>query len=543
MDLRSLGHRAPALWLLGPFATGLAAGKAGWAPDSIGVLLVIASLAFILAACVPRGWSVGFLTGVALIGSAYYNFTRARLADWETLPPREAHLVVRIDRLFPIDPGMGRWSGLGRIVATEPHLSDLIGQRLYLSAAARRGTAPPLRSSELALTGVLSTLPRAASSGSFEGYLVGAGINHRLARGRVDRVEKPASVYQRFCAGALARFDAILRRGLDHLPELSGVYRAMMLGQKQELSEEQDTLFLQSGTLHLFAISGLHISAIAVAIHALLAVTRLPRGIQFVIALGALWLYVDATGRAPSAVRAFVMMALFTSARLLRAPGNSIAALATSAVVMLVIDPMQLFGAGFQMSYGIVAALLLFGLPLAETWKRDHGLFRNLPEAMKTRFHRWSESLWEQMLTAVAFGLAATLVGTISGVSFFGLLTPGSFVANLVLIPVSFLVITGGLAALLCGLVGLWPLAIIFNHAAALVLAGIDAVLRGLVAVPGAYGHSSFRTEWLGAAAYAAMLGVMAWGYAHRWARPVGAYWPPFVLLAVLLAAGTTYGK
>ncbi len=543
MDLRSLGHRAPGLWLLVPFAAGLAAGKAGWAPDSAGLILTLAAVALVVAALVPWAWSAGFLTGVALIGSAAYTFTRARLADWETLPPREARLVVRIDRLFPADPSAGRWSGLGRIIATERHLDDLIGQRLYLSVTARRGSTLPLRSSELALTGVLSTLPREASTGSFEGYLVSAGINHRLARGRLDRVDKPASAYHRFCAAALARFDAILRQGLDHQPELSGIYRAMMLGQKQELSDEQDTLFLQSGTLHLFAISGLHISAIAIAIQVVLAVTRLPRGVQFAVALVALWLYVDATGRAPSAVRAFVMMSLFTAARLLCVPGNSLATLATSAVVMLVIDPMQLFSAGFQMSYGIVAALLLLGLPLSEAWKRDHGLFRNLPEAMKTRFHRWSTWIWEQVLTAVAFGLAATLVGTISGVSFFGLLTPGSFVANLVLIPISFLVITGGLAALICGLIGLWPLAIVFNHAAALVLAGIDATLRALVTVPGAYGTSHFRAECLGPAAFAAMLVLMAWGYAHRWARPAGAYWPPFVLLAVLLAAGTTYGK
>jgi hypothetical protein len=39
------------------------------------------------------------------------------------------------------------------------------------------------------------------------------------------------------------------------------------------------------------------------------------------------------------------------------------------------------------------------------------------------------------------------------------------------------------------------------------------------------------------------MLAVMAWGYAQRWARPAGGYWPPFVLLAILLAVGTTCGK
>ena len=542
MDLRSLGHRAPALWLLLPFAAGLAAGHAEISPAPAW-LLGLATVALVTAALVPRLWVPGFLTGVTLIGCAYYQLSRARLVEWDPLPPREARLVVRIDRIFPTDPRATRWSGLGHVVGTDRHLADLVGQRIYLSAARPRQDSPPLRSAEVALVGVLSTLPHSASTGSFEGYLTSAGINLRLARGRVEREITPPSGYHRFCAAALDRFDTILRLGMDRQAELGGVYRAMMLGQKQELSDEQDTLFLQSGTLHLFAISGLHISAIAIAIQFLLSITRLPRSAQFAVALAALWLYVDATGRAPSAVRAFVMMALFNSARLLRVPGNSLSALATAAVVMLVLDPMQLFSAGFQMSYGIVAALLLLGLPLSEAWQRDHSLFRTLPEAAKRRVHRWSNIGWTKILTAVAFGLAATLVGTISGVSFFGLLTPGSFFANLVLIPISLLVITGGLAALISGLVGLWPLAIIFNHAAVLVLAGIDLALRALVKVPGAYGTSAFRADWLGAAAFAAMLAVMAWGYAHRWARPAGGYWPPFVLLALLLAVGTTYGK
>jgi competence protein ComEC len=542
MDLRSLGHRAPALWLLLPFAVGLAAGHGGisLAP---GWSLGLAALALATAILVLPLWVPSFLASVALTGCAYYELTRARLVDWDPLPPREARLVVRIDRMFPTAPHASRWSGLGHVVGADRHLADLVGQRIHLSAARPRQERPPLRSAEVAVVGVLSTLPRSAPTGSFEGYLTSAGINLRLARGRMEREITPPSGYHRFCAAALARFDTILQLGMDRQAELGGVYRAMMLGQKQELSDEQDTLFLQSGTLHLFAISGLHISAIAIAIQFLLAITRLPRSAQFVVALAALWLYVDATGRAPSAVRAFVMMALFNSARLLRVPGNSLAALATAAVVMLMLDPMQLFSAGFQMSYGIVAALLLLGLPLSEEWKRDRSLFRTLPEAAKRRVHRWSNIGWTKILTAVAFGLAATLVGTISGVSFFGLLTPGSFFANLVLIPVSLFVITGGLGALICGLVGLWPLAIVFNHAAVLVLGGIDLALRAWVKVPGTFGTSAFRADWLGAAAFAAMLAVMAWGYAQRWARPAGGYWPPFVLLAILLAVGTTCGK
>ena len=82
---------------------------------------------------------------------------------------------------------------------------------------------------------------------------------------------------------------------------------------------------MHSGTMHLFAISGLHIGVIAVGLQAVLALLRLPRWVQFVLGVAALWLFVDITGASPSAVRAFVMVIFLQAAFLLRRPGNPLA--------------------------------------------------------------------------------------------------------------------------------------------------------------------------------------------------------------------------
>ena len=55
----------------------------------------------------------------------------------------------------------------------------------------------------------------------------------------------------------------LLTTGLEDRPETAAVYRAMMLGQKHDLSDEQRGLFMHSGTMHLFAINGLHIGVVA----------------------------------------------------------------------------------------------------------------------------------------------------------------------------------------------------------------------------------------------------------------------------------------
>src|SRR5690606_31180885 len=161
--------------------------------------------------------------------------------------------------------------------------------------------APPIRSAEIAAIGVIASLPRNPAPGTFDAYLADSGVNFRLSRGRLLATEKPASAYRRFCARQAERFAAILGAGVEtKQPGLVAGFRAMLLGRASELSDEQDTRFRRSGTMHVFSISGLHIAVIAGGLQALLLLLRLPRWLQLPIGLAALWLYVDITGTAPS---------------------------------------------------------------------------------------------------------------------------------------------------------------------------------------------------------------------------------------------------
>ena len=384
MIARCLRHRAPVLWLLLPFMGGVIAGKILASSWPVGWLLGGAVACAGCAVAFPRRtnvWALALIAAVFLTGMGAYELRRARLGAWEKLPPREARLTLRIERMFPHAREERKISGIAGIVSAEAHLRDLPGQRLYFSLNKMPGEPAPVRSAEIAVVGLLETLPRDAPVATFEGFLTAAGLNFRLTRGRVLAVANPGNEYARFCENTQAHFGRLLSRGLERQPALAGALRAMMLGQKHELSDTQVAEFLQSGTMHLFAISGLHIMVIALALYGLLAVLRLPPVAQFVVGLVALRLYVDITGGSPSAVRAFFMIALTHAALVLRLPVNPVATLSLAALVSLVVDPMQLFSASFQMSYGIVAALVLLGLPLSERWQEKTALFRNLPKA------------------------------------------------------------------------------------------------------------------------------------------------------------------
>jgi len=366
------GQRAPLLWFLLPFMAGVAAGSV-WDASP---LFLLALAALTVAAAIPlsasrkpaarHAWPVFIVLTAGLAGMAYFHLRLNRLSAWESLPAREARLRLRVERTFSPPPGGKRTSGFAMVTKADLHLHDLAGQRLYFSLNLPPGVPPPLRSSEILAVGLLEPLSRHRRNEGFDDYIAGAGMTFKFIRGRWLGEVTPPSRYQQFCRAAEQRFYAILGTGLADQPALAAILRAMMLGQKQEMSEEQQELFMHSGTMHLFAISGLNITAIALSVQILLSLLRVPRLAAAAAGLSALWLYVAITGTSPSAVRAFLMCALFIASFSLRQPGNPLAALVTSALLILLIEPMQLFSASFQMSYGIVAVLLLLGLPLAE---------------------------------------------------------------------------------------------------------------------------------------------------------------------------------
>lgn len=532
------------LWFAVPLIGGLAAGEmlesipVFW---QLGCALTAAIFAVLASRSAPRGWPPALVIAMFLTGSASSTLHRARLAVWDHLPAREARLTIRVERIFPQgDPQKA--SGLGTIVGADRHLGELVGQTLSFSLTAPKGELAPIRSSVVAALGLLETIPRHPPPNSFEGYLAAAGIPFKFARGRVLAVVQPASAYYQFCARAAQRFNTILGLGIaEKRPTLAGLSRAMMLGEKHALSEEQETLFLQSGTMHLFAISGLNIAVIAGALQALLLLLRLPGVARFIFGAILLWLFVDITGASPSAVRAFVMTVFLQAALALRRSANPVAALVASAVAVLLVAPLQVFNASFMMSYGIVFALLVLGLPLGEAWCARWTPWRHLPEATWNRVQRGVSVAWRWLVTSVAIGVATSLVGLLTGLQFFQLLTPGSLLTNLALIPAAMVATLGGFSAMLCGLLGFDAGAVLCNHAAALVLLLIEWIVRISVTLPWAFMPAHFSAPWIGMTALLLLLATLLVGYATDWRPARWGWWPPFVVVGLTLVFGVTF--
>jgi competence protein ComEC len=255
------------------------------------------------------------------------------------------------------------------------------------------------------------------------------------------------------------------------------------------------------------------------------------------------------------------MIAVFEAARVLHRPANLIAALAAAALPFLLCNPMDLFGASFQMSYGVMAALVMLGMPLAGWLQARFPAGRNVPAPLRNRIQRWRAVAQRHLLGALGIGIAAALVGAISNVQFFGVLAPAGLPVGMMLAPLAMLVIVAGFLSVFTGLFGAIPVGnFIAAPAARFVLAalpvasrfmnGAASVLLRLVAgavsaglwIPGGNFTAHFRAAWIGPAALAALIAACMAGYAGRWRREVGRWWPPFVVLILALVIGARFG-
>lgn len=141
-----------------------------------------------------------------------------------------------------------------------------------------------------------------------------------------------------------------------------GIMEALTFGYKAELDQKSMEVYSKTGVIHVLAVSGLHVGLIYSCLQFLtffLSGTPMRRNIRAVIVILGLTGYAFVTGLSPSVNRAVVMFIMFVVAEVTGKSNHSLNSLFSSAFILLTINPLLLFHAGFQLSYLAVAGILL----------------------------------------------------------------------------------------------------------------------------------------------------------------------------------------
>jgi competence protein ComEC len=178
-----------------------------------------------------------------------------------------------------------------------------------------------------------------------------------------------------------------------------------------------------------------------------------------------LWSYSLLSGASPSVIRAAGMFSLTLFARNIFREATLYNILAASAFLLLCYDPFWIFDTGFQLSYSAVLSLGLFSKPV-----RDFLSLQN----------KILSALWN----AISVSIAAQILTTPISIYYFHRFPTYFLVANLIAVPLSSLILAGGI--LLCVCSPIHPLAQFVGWVLGFLIKALNGSIDHLSELPGA---------------------------------------------------------
>ena len=281
--------------------------------------------------------------------------------------------------------------------------------------------APP----ELEKYDVVEVVCNAAPADAFKGSglssnviygraMISAGVNYYRVVGKSDK----------FYAGFAGFTDRILSEGFDR--EEYAVARALLRGDTDEMDEAID-FYRLSGIAHVFAVSGMHVGLVFAAFTIIFKPIRIRKIYKSLAISCLLFVYAYLCGMTASSVRAAVMCSVAALVGSVGEKKDRVNAIAFAFVVVLVLNPFDLFRAGFVLSFAVSFAIIVFSRLISDKLSFMPTFLRDSLSVM----------------------ISASSVSVPLCVIYFGAFPLASFISNLIVVPlvsVSFYTLWLGLA-------------------------------------------------------------------------------------------------
>ncbi|MGR3293668.1 MAG: ComEC/Rec2 family competence protein, partial [Candidatus Scalindua sp.] len=243
------------------------------------------------------------------------------------------------------------------IYPTQREESTLVNKRHYLSERLKYGD-------EIELTCKVSLPSTSRNPGQFD--------YQNYLKKQTPRVEAIASVvslnnikilseghgnfFYTFVYGLKKRLNTVIEKQIKK--ESIPLVRSILLGDREKVPENLMNGFLQTGTIHFLAISGLHVGILVISLHCLLRLFRLNTRYLAIIIILIVFFYAAITGMKPPILRAGIMVTMYYGAFIISRRWDLQNSIAAAVFIILLINPSDLFNVGFQLSVLAVLGII-----------------------------------------------------------------------------------------------------------------------------------------------------------------------------------------
>ncbi len=236
-------------------------------------------------------------------------------------------------------------------------------------------------------------------------------------------------------------------RNQDIIDKKGVLLLAITIGERGDLTNEQERRFIDSGTYHLLSISGAHIGIIALLALGFLNYLKVSRKKKYIITSFVLLLFLALSGFNIPAERAVLMAILIFIARLLFRNIHIFNIISLTGLLFLIQNPACFLDAGFILTFSLTAAIAagrLIFIPLFENFSTKKNI-PPLPSAPNTSHHLLKEKKTHWFAEFLTANISASLMSLPLSLYYFNQYSFSGFFAGFVLIPLTALITGAGL--------------------------------------------------------------------------------------------------
>lgn len=482
-------QRLPFAGLAGAVAAGILG--AWMTPLGSEAFLVLSTLA--LALWLPLRRSACVYAAVAFLFAAMQvvqtrESSAARLAEKLSGSPQ----VALVEGIVRSEPSIGA-TGKARFLVEATHLK-IDGEKIHLPCDIQAivPSGNPALEDTVRVVGSLRPIAPPRNPGQFNAKRVMElrGITCELVATspRDLEITSPATGFSlpRIAASCRKWMESTLREGISSDPLVCNLLAGIVLGVTSDIPDALQEEFRQTGTFHLFSVSGLHVGMIALILWQALRMAGVGRGIATCVIIPALFFYALLTGWKPSSIRAATMSAIFLIGMVSWRQPIALNSLCAAAFVILAQSTNELFNPGFQLSFTVVAAILLIAGPIQERIRRRLEPDPFIPVSLWTSWQKKRHEAAGNASSLLAVSLAAWIGSLPLTVFYFHMVSVSALAANLLVVPLSFLIMATAVLALTGGVASA-ALAAVFNNANLVFTKFLVFVIQAAAALPGSF--------------------------------------------------------